>query len=61
MFEIVMMVTLQSVFFLKIYQIKKFYFLKIILTSTHQNNIKILKKNKILKNTVYIIFPNTVL
>jgi len=47
MIEIVMVVTVQSAFLLKIYQIKKFYFLKIILTSAHQNNIKILKKNKI--------------
>jgi hypothetical protein len=47
MFEIVMVVTVQSAFFKKIYQIKKIYFFKIILTSAHQNNIKILKKNKI--------------
>jgi hypothetical protein len=44
LFEIVLTVTVQNVFYLKIHQNKVFfYFFKLILILLHQNDLKILK------------------
>jgi len=40
MFEIVVVVAVQSVFRLEMYQNNFFYFLKIIFNTTHQNYLK---------------------
>jgi hypothetical protein len=60
MFESMIVVVVQNIFYLKIHQNNFFIFKKIFLISAHQNDINTTKKFKFLKNMVSTAFPNTV-
>jgi hypothetical protein len=61
MFMSMVMIAVQSIFYLEMYQNNIFFiFKKLLFTSTHQNDLKTYKKIKFLKNMISTIFLNVV-